>query len=509
MRKLLIFTLLIFHIVILRSNFVEFSIYRRCKSPVSTWAQLTNRAQMYYFKFRDFLREVFYKMTLPHRSSTSLADAIYNIELGTPSGVRAHATEVVLRSVDEGEYAIAREGISIFSSIYGKVKDARIETLIGKFEDDFQTIRTAPLSEQEGLERECAERIWQELTTRERELFTQRAQEITPDVFSDMLGRMKERDKQAFLAKLSEINSRPELLLFTTLFAVSNERNYIRDREMDKLRLERQTYEVFMDAIREEIEGFDPTERVIELLKAYGYLEVKGIASEDKEAIDEFMEEYFLSGAQNPASREEIQGILVEGPDAPTGSYSIREMLDAIVRENVRIREELEAMGIEVDGFVEDVYREINIKILARQDLTEEDKRKLIEDFNRAISNIDRWREKLAETGSDDIKDELVEIAKAKAQREGIPNAKLQQYIDDFLYQEVRLGKFEGQLLFVVQAFVRWVMDYRFGTDGEGLTLRDRLDNLMDPEVARRATRLALFMIFDTGPRDYLGNPLR
>ena len=453
---------------------------RGLEPSLSLADRLSAAATSYYYKARDFFAEIFYKMCLPHSSSSSLSDAIYNIELGTPSGVKSHGTSVVLRNVNSEEYGIAQDGLSVFDGIYGKMKDSRVATLLANAEDEFQTIRTAIASQQAELEVLSGESLMLNsgLTQTEKDLLTQKAEEM---------------------------GLTPERLIFVTLFAISNERNYIRDVFMDGVRQDNQEYVVFMDHMREKLEDFNPTEEVTRLLELTGYFEAAGVDSTNKAEVDSFMEWYFLSGADNPATEAEVSSAFVEGTNTLTGSYSIRDMLEAITVENVRIRDELESYGIEVNGFVEDLYREINIKILGSTEHTDEEKTNMLNSFNRSIANIDRWRTKLAETGSDDIKDELVEIAKARAEQEGISNARLQEYINDFIYQEVSLGEETGQLLYVVQGLVRWSLQYEF-SDGDAL--RQKLDNLMDPEVARRATRLAMFIIFDCGARDYLGNPI-
>jgi len=467
----------------------EYYVFRRIR--VSTVdSSLVDSATDFFNRARDFLTEIYYKMNSFHPSSSSLSDAIYNIELGICAGVEKHLTEVSLRSVDKEEYAIALVGLKGFEFIYGKLKDARIGSLIKHVQEDFQIIITTSSEEDRILkERMCGEKIWKKLTNREKRVFMQIVRNLSDD------------EKKSFVGKVESIENNPELFVFFTLFAISSERNFIRYRGIDKLRERRQMYEVFTEAVIEEAEGFNPTERVISLLAEYGFVD----HGDKKGTIDVFVGNYFLSGSDVPATSKEIGEIFVEGARAPTGSYSVVGMLDAIVEESVRIRKLLESYGIEVDGFVENVYPEIALK-MSVAGLNEREKGRLVEEFNRAIGNIDRWRGKLAETGSDDIKDELVEIAKAKAEQEGIPNFKLQDFIDDFIYQKVKLGSSEGELVYVVQSFVRWILHYRFD---DGATLTDRSDNLMYPEVARRATRMAMFMIFDAGPKDYLGRPLQ
>lgn len=389
-------------------------------------------------KTGDFLKEIFYKISLIHRGSLSLSDAIYNIELGDYSSLGKNYTGNIVRMVSEDEFRIAKKGLEAFTAIYGKLKDRRLGSLIDRFNPNFQQIRFSTQSE-EDLETQLGAEIWLKLTENERSQLIRQAEEI---------------------------GISPQELTFTTLFALFSEREYLLYKAINKSISRRLTYETFIEEAEKEMGDFDPTERINTIL-AQHY---------EVENMEQKVEELFLNGIE---PREDER--------------TLRELREDLIKENRRVRELLDSYGVEVHGTVQNVYADIQTQISARRDLSVEERRELIENLSQAMSRIEELKQELYSINNDYVRDELIHYAERKAEDENIPPGELQKYINGILFQEVTLGGYRGELIFAINAFVRWVFDYRFS---DGITLQERINESMEQEVVKRAVKVALEIIF-------------
>lgn len=429
------------------------------------WRRVAHWFRNEYSHVRNFFKELHYRLSLLQRTDPSLTEAISNIEKGQPAGVGEWSElVVVLRAVDEEGYEQAQVGVGIFDQLYGKDKFIPIKNLVYRFEPEFQRIRATFDEEVSAhLEEQTAEAIWARLMPQEQALFEEKAQEFGVD---------------------------GKRLVFNTIYATANERNYIREIEINKARELTQEHQMFIEEIAGEIEGLEPRDVVIRVFVERGLLQ--NIQSMTPQQIDEQVKMYFTAGTpkQYEAEPKQVNLIFVKGTEAGLGSFRIGDMYQKIVEAIQRVTDMLEKYGMQVDGPAERMFEEID-RIVQEKNLPPDKAQEIIAEFNREVANIDMWTEKLGETGGEDVKDELVEISKMMAGDAGVTAENLQKFITMFLDAPVKLpgATREKARILAVQDFVRCVLEYRLVS---GELFKDILWNLGAPEVARRATKLIL-----------------